>query len=332
MQAIALKFLHILPPELAHRITLFLLQLGLGVGRPANGTPISFFGKTLKGRVGLSGGADKNAQALAGWRKMGFSFVELGTVTLEPRKGNSGTRVWRMKDKRSLINWMGLPNLGADAIVKNLTAFRMHDCDAPFCIGVSVASPTGSTSELCDIASKFCEYTDFFTLNASCPNVAEHAVEHALLPIIQQLKATIAGAGGKPVLVKLAPTNDEEILRSTARNLVAAGAAGFIACNTLPSSSVLIADESLLPEIWPSREGRVVGGYSGPALLPISTWMVRVLRSEIGKNKVIIGVGGIASENDAKAMIEAGADLIQLYTALTYQGPALIERINDTLN
>ncbi|NBX02561.1 MAG: dihydroorotate dehydrogenase 2 [Alphaproteobacteria bacterium] len=325
------RLLHFLPPEAAHRLTLWGLKLGLGATQPAHGTPISLFGKTLRGRIGLAGGADKNAEALAGWQKIGFAFVEIGTVTLKAREGNPKPRIWRQEKTQSLINWMGLPGQGADAVARHLAAFRATEIGEDFCVGASIASPSGVADELCEIASKLHEHVDFFTLNASCPNVTAHEGKSVLETIVQHLKAAIAGAGGKPILVKLAPTVDEDNLHATCRLLATSGAAGFIACNTLPNTSANMVDATALPKPWPQHNGAPVGGYSGPALLSISLLMVRTIREAVGNDKVIIGVGGITSPQDAKEMLKNGADLVQLYTALTYQGTPLLKHINEEI-
>ena len=325
-----LTLLHMLPPELAHKLTLLGLRLGLAPNQPVRGLN-RLFGKTIGGYVGLSGGADKNAEALAGWRRIGFSFVEVGTVTLAARAGNPSPRIWRQEAQCSLVNWMGLPNLGAQAVAKNLAAFRRSAGGEDFCVGVSLASPSSMADELRQMAQLLAPYADFFTLNASCPNVSGHNAHSALEGIGAQLRATIEGAGSKPVLVKLAPTRDEQSLRQTVRYLKEAGAAGFIACNTLPSGSASLADASLLPESWPRHNGEPVGGYSGKALFAISTSMVRIIRSEVGEASVIIGVGGIDSPQAAQQMLECGANAVQLYTALTYQGVPLIKKLNAEL-
>ena len=325
-----LKLLHKCSPETAHWLTLLGLSLGLGPRQKAAGKGPLLFGKLLPGHVGLSGGADKNAEALGGWRHMGFAFVELGTVTKDARKGNPGPRIWRMKDGRSLVNWMGLPNQGVNSVARNLTSYRAS-AGKEFCVGVSLATPGGKVAELGEMASRFAVDADFFTLNASCPNVSDHEAEGALSGVIAQLESAISGAAGRPVLVKLAPTTDDESLRTTVRHLASHGAAGFIACNTLPYASSNLAEQGTLPRQWPQHDGQPVGGYSGPALLSISKRMVRVIRAELGKDKVVIGVGGIQSVDDAKTMLAAGADAVQLYTALTYQGPKLLKTLNEAL-
>ena len=325
------RLLQKLKPELAHKVAIAALYFGLGPKQPAKGKGPLLFGKLLPGFVGLSGGADKNGRVLGGWRSLGFSFVEVGTVTLEPRRGNPQPRIWRMKDGRSLVNWMGLPNYGADSVAMNLANYRTKN-GKEFCVGISLASPNGVASEFQQMAARFAADVDFFTLNASCPNVSEHEAESALSGIIAQLEAIVGAAAGRPVLVKLAPTNDENALRTTVRHLVAHGAAGFIACNTLPYTSSAMAEAGYLPREWPQHDGAPVGGYSGPALLYISKQMVRIIRSEIGKDKAIIGVGGISNAEDAKAMLEAGADAVQLYTALTYKGAPLLKQLNAALS
>lgn len=323
--------LRLLPPEKAHALSLLALRMGLGPKQAPQGSEGILFGKMIASLVGLPGGADKNAAALAGWRDMGFGFVEAGTVTLQPREGNAGERIWRQADGRSLVNWMGLPNEGLEAVMRNLAAFRRSEKGADFCAGVSLASPDGKVEELREMAAALRSYADFFTLNASCPNVSGHGAEQALEGIGAALRAVIEDAAGLPVLVKLGPTTNEASLRATVRYLCEQGAAGFIACNTIPATMAELIPAAQRPSPWPARDGARVGGYSGPALLPISQAMVRVIRSEAGKEKIIIGVGGIARAEDAQALLDAGADAVQLYTALTYQGPALLKHIGETV-
>lgn len=311
--------LKLLPPETANTVALTALHYGLCPTAPAvPAQNVRYFGKSLPNPIGLAGGADKNGYALRGWQKLGFGFVEAGTTTVPPRAGNSGMRVWRVGEGE-LINWMGLPNLGYHVLADNLAAFRASG-GMRYCVGVSLASPAGVVEDFRVMTLKLGIDADFFTLNASCPNVADHAASE-LDGLVAQLKAAKEGAMNKPVLVKLAPTGNMDALRKTVDVFVAAGADGFVACNTVPPAARNLLNRA---PVWPERDGQPVGGYSGGQLFAISTQMVRTIRAHTGPTTPIIGVGGINSPQRAVGMLEAGASLIQVYTALTYQGPKLL--------
>jgi dihydroorotate dehydrogenase len=327
------KALHLLPPEAAHQTTLWALKNGLGpVAQPDAATlqttvpKISKSGKTFSNPIGLAGGAEKKAEALAGWAKMGFGFVEAGTVTLHPRAGNPKPRIWRVGDGQSVINWMGLPGDGLAPFVANLVAFSKTPERSRLRLGVSVGSPEGALDDFRKISLAVAPLADYITLNASCPNVAHE--DNAVQAIAAQIKAVRDEAGACPVLLKIGPTRDAEVLKEVISAAMNAGAAGIVATNTVPFDK-----KSLLKvePVWPQYDGKPVGGYSGTALLDIACWMVAEIRQLIGKDAPIIGVGGIQSGADALRVMKAGADLIQLYTGLVYKGPGLLEEIKAAI-
>lgn len=322
--------LKLMAPEKAHQAALWGLKKGFGptVQHLSTGS-VEVFGCRLPTRVGLAGGADKNAEALPAWQSMGMGFVEVGTVTLHPRDGNAGERVWRMPEQ-SMVNWMGLPGLGVNAVGANLFAFHKESVanKKPFCVGASIASPEGKLEDMTLLADKLRPWVKFFTLNASCPNDG-HDV-NALQPLVNQLKAAKQGAGKVPVLVKLAPMTNEEALKRAVDAFLQAGADGFVACNTVPFEK-----REMLPNYhhlrWPKRDGKEVGGFSGWQLLNVSVPMVRNIRKMMGPIMPIIGVGCVHSGASAFKMIQAGATLVQVYTALTYRGPGLVTEIRKAL-
>lgn len=319
-------FLRLLPPEVAHKVTLLALQMGLGP-RLKNKADLrrTLFGKPLRNPIGLASGADKGAVALSGWSKMGFGLVEAGSIAVHPRKGNPHPRMWRMSDC-SAINWMGLPGSGIESAVKNLAAFQAHPLRKELCVGANIVSPDGVLDDFRVLAKALAPYVDYITLNVSCPNV-ENAPTQDI--VAQQIKATKEGAGSVPVLLKLGPTKDKASLERMVKAALAAGVDGFVATNTVP-----FASRELLPSktfVWPTHNGKEVGGYSGPQLLDISTWMVREIRSMVPATMPIIGVGGIQSGEDAQRMLASGANAIQIYTGLIYKGPDLLNDIAAAL-
>lgn len=367
-----MRLLHLLPPEDAHALTIKALQLGLGPTLQNNSDiSISLFGKIIRNPIGLSGGADKEASALAGWSKMGFGLVEAGTVTLHPRTGNPQPRMWRLPNS-SVINWLGLPGQGLPNFLKNLAEFQHHPARKKLCVGASIASPDGVLDEFKILAEAVAPYVDYITLNASCPNVShdDHeakdcddspaslrerspAAFEQIETAAAQIKKTKEGAGQIPVLIKLGPTHDSYALSRMVKAALDAGINGFVATNTVP-----YANKNLLKEInfeWPTHDGKSddrrsaslrersphknngaseqtrVGGYSGKQLLELSCWMVSEIRKLIPRSMPIIGVGGVQSGEDAKRLMESGANAIQLYTGLIYKGPALINEIAASL-
>ena len=331
MQNFSLKALHLLPPEMAHKVTLKMLSMGLGpVVRASKSDAIKtdLFG-SLTTPIGLSAGMDKNAVALPAWKKMGFGFVEVGTVTFEPRDGNCGKRMWRLAKHNSLFNFMGLNNHGYQEVRKNILSYRMNTGPSSFKVGVSLMSLTADCDELETMTESLCTLVDYFTVNVACPNV-EHQkpfIEEAT----EQLQAVIDGAHGKPVLLKLPPMTDMEELRNIVSEMLKLGVSGFVATNTQAWKGHKDTLGLNLNRSWPVKGNDFVGGYSGPFLLPITINMVKTIRDEAGEDTIIIGVGGIQSGADAKAVIDAGADAVQLLTGLVYKGPDLIPEIIDTL-
>jgi dihydroorotate dehydrogenase len=325
------KFLHLLPPEDAHRVALLGLRAGLAPKLRDN-ADLSFtiFGKKARNPVGLSAGADKAAVALRGWSDMGFGIVEAGTVTVNPRDGNPQPRCWRFGDRSSIVNWMGLPGEGVESFAANLRAFEDQPQRRELIVGASLASPDGKLAEFTLLAEECSPFVDYVTLNASCPNVAHGSnTGTPEKTAADQIKACRCGAGGKPTLLKLGPTRDRAVLERMVAVAVEAGADGFVATNTLGNADRNMAKDLSIQ--WPQYDGNPVGGYSGPSLLPISTWMVQVIRELVGKDMPIIGVGGIQSGGNAMRMMEAGANAVQLYTGLIYKGPVLVREILQTM-
>lgn len=310
--------LRLLPPETAHKIALWGLKHGLGPMAPADDPRLQFtlLGKTFSNPVGLAAGAEKKAEALVGWARMGFGLVEAGTVTLHPREGNPKPRVWRLGGGH-LVNWLGLPGDGLAPFAASLEKFQKTPEREKLVLGVSLASPDGNLDEFRELAAACAPLADYLTLNASCPNVAHGAADAASA----QVKAVVVEAGGKPVLLKLGPTRDGDSLKMMAEAALGAGAAGFVATNTAPFDRKDLLGS--LPFAWPRHGGKPVGGYSGPLLLDTACWMIAELRA-LAPAVPLIGVGGIQSGADALRMLRAGANAVQVYTGLIYKGPKLL--------
>lgn len=321
--------LRLLPPETAHALAIAALKRGIGP-RAAKDDPCletQLFGRTLVNPVGLAAGAEKKAEALTGWTRMGFGFVEAGTVTPKARAGNPKPRLWRLGHGH-LVNWLGLPGDGIEPFVANLAAFHATPQREKLAVGASLAAPDGTADDFARMAEACAPYVDYFTLNASCPNVG-HGDTDAVKTAREQVAAVVSGAGGKSVLLKLGPTRDMESLKAMAGAALKAGAAGFVATNTVPFDKKDLIGPT--PFDWPQNGGKPVGGYSGPLLLDISCGMVEELRALAGPDAPVIGVGGVQGGADALRLVRAGANAVQLYTDLTYKGAGLLKDIKNAL-
>jgi dihydroorotate dehydrogenase len=318
--------LHRLDPEDAHELTLRALEANLVPPQPRRDDPIlatSLFGRALSNPIGVAAGFDKNGRVYDRLAAQGFGCVEIGGVTPRPQRGNPRPRVFRLPVDRAVINRMGFPNDGADAVEARLRAKRRP----AIALGVNLAANADSEDPADDfvrLATRFGPYADYLTLDVSCPNTANGQVflDPACLADLLARLAAIPWRTGRPALVaKLAPDVDDALLERLVATLIAAHIDGIVVSNTTrerPSSL---------------RDGHASesGGLSGRPLFSRSTAMLARVRELAGANVPLIGVGGVASGADAYAKIRAGARVVQLYTALIYGGTALVTRIKREL-
>lgn len=288
----------------------------------------NLFGLTFKNPVGLAAGFDKNAVLYNELADFGFGFIEIGTVTPEGQVGNPKQRLFRLKDDKGIINRMGFNNEGLEAAISQLKKNK-----GKVIIGGNIGKNTATNPEdyTADYTKCFEElhpYVDYFVLNVSCPNVSSHAkLEDAdyLKELITEVqKINNSKSAQKPILLKIAPdlnTNQlDEIIDLVADTKID----GVIASNTSIDRTGLKASEERLKEIGN-------GGLSGQPIKEKSTKVIKYLADNSNKAFPIIGVGGIHSEKDALEKIDAGADLVQVYTGFIYEGPSLVKRINKAI-
>jgi len=286
------------------------------------------FGLTFKNPVGLAAGFDKNAVLFNELANFGFGFIEIGTVTPKPQPGNPKKRVFRLKADNGLINRMGFNNEGIEAAIKNLKGNK-----GKIIIGGNIGKntatmPDGYTKDYLECFSALHPYVDYFVLNVSCPNVGSHAkltdkdylIE--LITGVQKLNKEFSTQ--KPILLKIAPDLNEIQLDEVIEIVSETKIDGVIASNTSVNREGLIASEEMLNEIGN-------GGLSGKPVKDRSTKVIKYLAEKSNKAFPIIGVGGIHSGDDALEKINAGADLVQIYTGFIYEGPGLIKRINKAI-
>lgn len=322
--------LHAMDAETAHRATIAGLKTGLYPACPAQDDKrlaVSLFGRTFSNPVGLAAGFDKNAEVIAPMLKMGFGFVEAGTVTPKPQGGNPRPRVFRDPAHEAVINRMGFPNEGLNEFRRNVARFRAGRADG--IVGLNI----GMNKEQTDPAQDYTlliralgEYADYLTINISSPNtpgLRNLQEPEFLKPLLNELIAARDALDNKPpLLVKLAPDLSEQQQADIAAVLIDTRIDGVILGNTtLDRPDYLSAD---------FREQK--GGLSGKPLTQKSTGVIRNFYKLTQGRLPIIGAGGISSAQDAYDKIRAGASLVQLYSALVYQGPALVADIKCGLS
>jgi dihydroorotate dehydrogenase len=319
-----------LEPERAHELTLTLLRaaghLGLTGLYPERAPPcrVRLMGLEFPNRVGLAAGFDKNAACLDALGALGFGFVEVGTVTPVAQPGNPRPRVFRIPEARALINRMGFPNEGAAAVDKHLAAARYRGVRG-INIGKNASTPVErAVDDYAACLEALYPHADYVAINVSSPNTAglrELQQRDQLEPLLRQLlgvRDRLAHQGRRvPLLVKLSPDLDATELDSTATVLAVLGIDGVIATNsTLERAGVAGL-----------RNAEQAGGLSGAPLHARAVATVRRLRARLGADFPIIGVGGITSVAAGRAMLEAGADLLQVYSGLVYEGPRLVREL-----
>ena len=320
-----------LSPEKAHSLTLNgVRMLGRIKPRPrATEPPIRMMGLAFSNRVGLAAGFDKNGVAVDGWFSLGFGHVEIGTVTPKPQPGNPLPRVFRLPDHEGIINRMGFPNDGAERVADRLRSRRTSGV-----VGVNIGKNAVTPLDRAIDDYIFClravfAVADYVTVNVSSPNTAGlrslQDVDH-LVPLLSGILEESRLLESRhsrrvPLLVKLSPDLSEAELRRSATAAASVPVAGIIATNTTVSRES-VPGHPLAGE---------TGGLSGRPLFSKSCAAVRILRETVGPKMPIIGVGGVASASDARRLREAGADLVQLYTGMIYQGPRLVRELVEAL-
>ena len=329
--ALARPFLFGLDPEHAHDLTLGALarlqntpaQCLWAQPRVADAATVA--GLAFPNRIGLAAGLDKNGRCIDGLGAMGFGFIEVGTVTPKAQPGNPKPRMFRLPEANALINRLGFNNDGLAAFLANVkrARFRSQGGILGLNIGKNAATPIGRAVDdylLC--LDGVYPHADYVTVNISSPNTknlralqSDDALD-ALLAAVQQRKAELATRHQRqvPIFVKIAPDLDGDQVASIAAALKRHAIDGVVATNTTLARDAVkgmtYADEA--------------GGLSGKPVFEASNRVIRQLRKALGKRYPIIGVGGVMSGADAKAKIDAGADLVQVYTGFIYRGPELV--------
>ena len=288
--------------------------------------PVQAFGLRFAHPLGLAAGLDKHATALALWPTLGFGFVETGTVTPLPQPGNPRPRLFRAVARAAVVNRMGFNSLGSQAVAARMPA--RGSCGVP--LGVNVGKNKDTPNDLAgrDYGAAIVqlrEHADYLVINVSSPNTPALRELQSPQFLAALVRTAVTAAQGLPVLVKLAPDFAPDELEAVAVAAVDAGASGIIACNT-----TLSRPDPAHPA-WSEA-----GGLSGAPLRALALATVHRIYAAVGKRVPIVGVGGVGTADDAYALVRAGATLVQVYTALIYQGPglprALVRGLADLLD
>jgi dihydroorotate dehydrogenase len=278
--------------------------------RPPASASRTLLGMTFPSPIGIAGGFDKNATMMPLLAALGFGFIEVGTVTLRPQEGNPRPRLFRYPKEQALINRMGFNNDGADAVAERLRAWERK---VPLFVNVGKNRDVpleGATESYVECYRRVAPLADAAVLNLSSPNTPGlrdlQRPEH-----LEALLHAVRSVRSGPILIKIAPDLDEPQVREIAEVCVRL-ADGMICTNTT------------LDRLRGMNEA---GGLSGKPLMAKSTSVLRQVRDAVGPDYPLIGVGGVFTENDVREKIEAGANLVQIYTAFVYEGPLLARRL-----
>ncbi|MEM9013932.1 MAG: quinone-dependent dihydroorotate dehydrogenase [Pseudomonadota bacterium] len=310
-----------LDPESAHALTVKGLKLGRGpkvrISDPILRTRV--FGMTFPNPLGLAAGFDKNAEVVNAMLDFGFGFVEAGAVTPRPQAGNERPRVFRLRADRAVINRYGFNNDGLDVIARRLRRRRRRGI-----VGINLGANKDAADRTEDYVTgvnALDGLVDFYTVNISSPNtpglraLQDKAALDELLARVLSVRDELEAPA--PVLLKIAPDLSDEDKKDIAASAVSSGVDGLIISNTTIER----------PDTLHGPHVAEAGGLSGKPLFEPSTKLLADFHLELGPQIPLVGVGGVSSARDAYAKIKAGASLVQLYTALIYEGPGLPKRI-----
>jgi len=326
-----------LDPETAHHLTLQLIRLGayqpmnllLRAMYTAPEKPVDAFGLHFPNPVGLAAGYDKDGLAWRGLATLGFGHIEVGTVTPRPQPGNPKPRVFRLVEDRAVINRMGFPGLGADYVARRLRRRNDRQVIVGVNLGKNKDTPLeNAASDYITLMRQFTPLADYIAINVSSPNTVglrhlqgREMLEGLLGAIAKERENITAGRGGRaPILVKLAPDLSDEELDDALEVILRTGMDGVIATNTTLGRAGLR-----------SNRREETGGLSGEPLRVRSEAVLRSVVKKLDGRLPVVSVGGIMRPEDARARLDAGAALVQVYTGLVYAGPGLVKQIVQKL-
>jgi dihydroorotate dehydrogenase len=312
------KLLHKLPAETAHNLAIWALSNELVPSYTPPAKEVKLFGLTFANPLGMAAGFDKNAKAIDGLFKLGFGFVEVGTVTPRPQKGNPKPRLFRLTPDSAIINRLGFNNLGIEEFLKNFARHKHQGI-----VGINIGANKDSADMMEDymvLIEKTAPLADYITINISSPNtpgLRDLQKKEAVHVLLSKIKGIHESQKRKPpLLVKIAPDLEDDAVYAVAEVALQLGIDGIIATNTTIARPAL-----------KSANASQQGGLSGKPLTAKSTDVIKKIHSHTSGKLPIIGVGGVFNKQDYDDKIAAGASLVQVYTGLIYQGPNIVKNI-----
>jgi dihydroorotate dehydrogenase len=319
-----------LDPETAHHLGMFAIRaastLRLTKLLPKiKSSRVEAMGLSFDGPFGLAAGFDKNAIAIRALGEIGFSHVEIGTVTAIAQSGNDAPRLFRLKKDRALINRMGFNNDGAEVIAKRLAKLRSSNQKLPI-IGINIGKSRvvdvkDAVADYEKSATLLAPYADYIAVNVSSPNTPGLRSLQEVSSLRPILEAVIAKSLGKPVLVKIAPDLADEDVIEVAKLAKELNLAGVMGTNTTISRENLTTSDEEVRAMG-------AGGLSGPPLNERSIEVLKVLRKNLRADQIIISVGGVETHEQMLQRLNAGANLVQGYTGFIYLGPLWARAVN----
>ncbi|MDN5247848.1 MAG: quinone-dependent dihydroorotate dehydrogenase [Wolbachia endosymbiont of Tyrophagus putrescentiae] len=309
------KLLFLLPPEAAHSLAITALK-NLPYGKPKalpESLSVDFFGKRLRSPIGLAAGFDKNAEVIKPMLSLGFGFVEVGTVTPKPQYGNKKPRIFRLTKDQAIINRLGFNSKGIDYFLKQIDKVNCA-------FGINIGRNSTSKDQISDyieLIKKVHSKSSYIALNISSPNTPNLRNLHdkqQLSELLQTIRSSIQTT--TPIVLKISPDIDQHTRENIAELALEYKVNGLIVSNTTVCRDNLHSHQN------------EAGGLSGRPLFKLSTELLKDMYKLTGGKILLIGCGGITSGADAYEKIKAGASLVQLYTALIYNGPKIVNKIN----
>ena len=327
----SIKILKFLPPELAHSVSIKVLKY-LNFKFDNINDPIlsqHILGLDFPNPIGLAAGFDKNAEVISSMFSLGFGFIEVGTITPLPQKGNPKPRVFRLEEDNAIINSLGFNNKGIMKAKKNLLKFKSNSINNKI-VGVNLGVNKNSTGPINDYLfgiESFRNLANYITINISSPNTVglrdlqlRGKIEKLIKEVVQK-REKIDSIIKKPIFIKISPDLNDDQLRDIALISLANNIDGLIITNTTINR----------PNNLISKNKNFKGGLSGKPLFQPSNKILKKMYNLTNGQIILIGVGGISSGSDCYEKIKSGASLLQLYSAITFSGPSLISKIKKEL-
>ncbi|XP_001605089.1 dihydroorotate dehydrogenase (quinone) [Nasonia vitripennis] len=328
---VAMPLIRLIDPEVAHRIAVKTAELGLAPSQSTPDPPIlrtSLWSLEFENPLGMAAGFDKHAEAVGGLHKMGFGFVEIGSVTPDPQPGNPKPRVFRLPEDRAIINRYGFNSEGHDVVHKRLQALKSSS-DFHGIVGVNLGKNKLALDPVLDYVEgiqKFSDVADYFVVNVSSPNTpglrnlqGKKELEELLGKVNE---ARDKASRRPPLLLKIAPDLAEEELKDVAE---------VITKSKTKVDGIVVSNTTLRRENLFNASKDEAGGLSGAPVSELSTKMIARMYQLTGGRVPIVGVGGIFDGTDAYSKIKAGASLVQIYTSFAYHGPPIVPKIKREL-